>query len=189
MPRCKNCKQIYDQYEFNNKFCKDINCQTAKALFKLDKIKKQKTKDWKTKKKAIKEKLKTTSDYVKETQIVFNRWVRLRDDGLPCISCQKPAKKENAGHYRSVGSSPHLRFEPLNNNLQCEYCNTYLHGNLINYRINLIKTIGLKKVEDLEQNQQPKNYSIPELIHLKEIYKEKIRVLKLTRLGKPHPKK
>jgi hypothetical protein len=184
MPRCKNCKEKYEQYEFNNKFCKEIDCQTAKALFKLSKIKTQKKKDWKQKKKELKEKLKTNSDYTKEVQTVFNQWVRLRDKGLPCISCQKPSKKENAGHYRSVGSSPHLRFEPMNCHLQCEYCNTYLHGNLINYRVNLINKIGVEAVEKLEQNQESKKYSIPELIELKQVYKEKIRVLTLQNLGK-----
>lgn len=176
--RCRNCKETFEQYEFNNKWCKKLDCQTKKALFKLDKIKKKQKKDWNIEKKILKEKLKTRTDYLKEVQTVFNKWIRERDKGLNCISCNKPSKKENAGHYRSVGGNPELRFNELNCNLQCEYCNTFLHGNLINYRINLQNKIGVEQVEFLEENHPPKHYSIPELILMKQEYKEKIRQLK-----------
>ena len=99
----------------------------------------------------------------------------MRDAGSNCISCGKKCKKENAGHYRSVGSCPELRFEPLNVHLQCEYCNTYLHGNLINYRINLIKKIGVEKVEWIESNHDPKRYTKEQIEELKNIYKTKIK--------------
>lgn len=177
MPRCKNCKEKFDQYQFNNKFCKEIDCQVQKSLYLVEKMQQQKLKEINKDVKQRKEKLKTTSDYLKELQVVFNKWVRARDKGLNCISCNKPAKKENAGHYRSVGSSPNLRFEPLNVHLQCEYCNTYQHGNLIPYRQNLIKKIGIDLVEWLESNHEPKHYSKPELIIMKEEYKEKIKQL------------
>ena len=171
MRTCKICKTKFEPTNSSVQMVCGFDCSIKYVC-------KQKEKKWQKEKKVLKEKLKTTSDYLKEVQVVFNKWIRLRDKGKPCISCGNPAKKENAGHYRSVGSSPQLRFEPLNNNLQCEYCNTFLHGNLINYRINLIKKIGLDKVEWLEQEHPPKHYSIPELILLKEEYKEKIRQMK-----------
>jgi len=175
--RCKHCKIKFEQYEFNNKFCKALDCQTAKAMFLLEKKKVQDRKNWNKEKRERKEALKTSSDYKRELQVIFNKFIRLRDKGLNCISCQKPAKKENAGHYRSVGGNPELRFEELNNNLQCEYCNTYLHGNLIDYRINLIKKIGLKKVEWLEGKHEPKHYTIEQLKGLKVFYRLKIKQL------------
>jgi len=177
MPRCKKCSNKFIQYQFNNKFCKDLDCQVAKGLYLVDKQRTQKLKEINKDVRERKEKLKTTSDYLNELQVVFNKWVRLRDKGLNCISCNKPAKKENAGHYRSVGSCPELRFEPLNVHLQCEYCNTYQHGNLIPYRQNLIKKIGISSVEWLESNHEPKHYSKPQLIIMKEDYKEKIKNL------------
>jgi hypothetical protein len=177
MPRCKKCSNKFIQYQFNNKFCKDLDCQVAKGLYLVDKQRTQKLKEINKDVRERKEKLKTTSDYLNELQVVFNKWVRLRDKGLNCISCNKPAKKENAGHYRSVGSCPELRFEPLNVHLQCEYCNTYQHGNLIPYRQNLIKKIGISSVEWLESNHEPKHYSKVELIGMKEEYKEKIKNL------------
>lgn len=118
-----------------------------------------------------KESLKTRGDYAKEAQVEFNRFIRLRDSGDNCISCQKPPKKKNAGHYRSVGSSPELRFEPLNCHLQCEHCNTYLSSNAIEYRINLVKKIGQSKVDWLEGPHEPKRYTFDELLEIKKKYK------------------
>jgi len=177
MPRCKNCKDKFNAKVFNQKFCLKDECIKISIDLMLKKVRENKKKEWNKEKKERKERLKTKGDYLKEVQTVFNKWIRLRDNGLNCISCKKKCKKENAGHYRSVGSSPELRFEPLNVHLQCEYCNTYLHGNLINYRINLIKKIGIKNVEWLESNHNVKRYNIDDLIKLKEYYKKKIKEL------------
>jgi len=174
MKLCKNCKERFKPtYNTLQQVCSfECSIELSKKLSE-----KKKAKEWNKEKKVRKERLKTKSDHQNELQVIFNKWIRLRDKGLNCISCQKPAKKENAGHYRSVGGNPELRFEPLNNNLQCEYCNTYLHGNLIDYRINLIKKIGLEKVEWLEGKHEPKKYTIEELKGLKVLYKLKIKQL------------
>lgn len=126
------------------------------------------------KKKDARESIKTRNDWINDLQKIFNKWIRQRDKGNSCISCGKTGKKENAGHYRSVGGNPELRIEPLNCHLQCEWCNTYLHGNLINYRINLIKKIGLEKVEWLEGKHEYLKLSIPEMKEL--IIKYKLRI-------------
>jgi hypothetical protein len=174
MRTCKNCKTKFDpQYNKVQNVC-SFTC-AIELTNERNKIAKKKA--WTREKKKRKEALKTRSEYQNELQVIFNKWIRLRDKGLNCISCNKPAKKENAGHYRSVGGNPELRFEPLNNNLQCEYCNTYLHGNLIDYRINLIKKIGIEKVEWLEGKHEPKKYTIEELKGLKVFYKLKIKQL------------
>ena len=117
------------------------------------------------------EKLKTRTEYLRDAQRWFNKWIRLRDAGEPCISCGKPSKKENAGHYRSTGAAPELRFEPLNVHLQCEHCNTYLSSNAIDYRINLIKKIGVDKVEWIEGLHAPKKYTIADAKAIKAQYK------------------
>ena len=174
MRTCKNCKTKFDpQYNKVQNVC-SFTC-AIELTNERNKIAKKKA--WTREKKKRKEALKTRSEYQNELQVIFNKWIRLRDKGLNCISCNKPAKKENAGHYRSVGGNPELRFEPLNNNLQCEYCNTYLHGNLIDYRINLIKKIGIEKVEWLEGKHEPKKYTIEELKGLKVLYRLKIKQL------------
>jgi hypothetical protein len=50
MPKCRECKEKFEQYEFNNKFCKKIDCQTAKAMDYLDKRKKKQNKTGKKRK-------------------------------------------------------------------------------------------------------------------------------------------
>ena len=108
--------------------------------------------------------LKKRSEWLADVQREFNRWIRLRDAHLPCVSCGRHHQgKWNAGHYLSVGARPELRFEPLNVWRQCEPCNTNLSGNLILYRIELVKRIGAEKVEWLEGHHEPKRYKVPEL--------------------------
>ena len=175
--KCKNCRDKFIPKVFNIKYCDKELCRSVMIKEALKKSKAKKVKEWNKEKKVRKEALKTLSEYKKELQVIFNKFIRLRDKGLNCISCNKPAKKENAGHYRSVGGNPELRFEELNNNLQCEYCNTYLHGNLIDYRINLIKKIGIKKVEWLEGKHDPKHYTIEQIKGLKVMYRLKIKQL------------
>lgn len=121
------------------------------------------------------DRLKSRGDWAKEAQTAFNAFIRIRDEGKPCISCGSHTGKKNAGHYRSVGSCPELRFEESQVHLQCEKCNSYLSGNLINYRIELIKRIGIDKVEWIEGNHEPKKYTIEDLKLIKQVYKQKLK--------------
>jgi len=149
-------------------------------LYLLKKDKQQKEKAWKKEKKVLKEKLKTKSDYLKELQTVFNTYIRLRDEAKGCISCgvDLRGRKFDAGHYRSVGGNPQLRFNEDNVHGQCVYCNRHQHGNILEYRLRLIKRIGIDKVDFLETENKAKQYSVPELIEMKVIYKDKIKKLK-----------
>ena len=115
---------------------------------------------------------------VKVAQKAFNAFIRKRDQGQPCISCQRSNKvKQNAGHYKTVGGNPELRFEELNCHLQCEHCNSFLSGNIENYRINLIEKIGHDKVEWLEGPHEIKKYSCEDLKDIEKNYKQKLKEL------------
>lgn len=171
--RCKNCKNKFEVTYFNQKFCKREECLTAA----YDYAKKTKAKQWNKEKKERKEKLKTRADHMNELQKIFNKYIRLRDKDEPCISCGKPkGGGEQAGHYRSVGGNPELRFDENNVHGQCIRCNMHLHGNLIEYRKGLIDRVGLHVVEWLELNHEPKKYTIEEIKELKKEYKQKIRL-------------
>lgn len=117
-----------------------------------------------------KARIKTRQQWLKEAQVAFNRWVRLRDADRPCISCGTTEAKWDAGHYRSVGSNPALRFEPLNNHKQCAQCNQHKSGNAIEYRIGLVARIGAEAVEWLEGPHESKHYSIDDLKAIKAHY-------------------
>lgn len=129
--------------------------------------------------KARKERLKSRADYVREAQTIFNQWVRLRDADQPCISCGRHHEgKYDAGHYRTVGSNPALRFEPLNCHKQCVPCNQHKSGDIVNYRINLVHRIGAEAVAFLEGPHEPQRYTIEDLKAIKAEYRAKIKALK-----------
>lgn len=180
MPRCTNCKEKFEQYEFNNKHCKAIDCQTAKALDKLDKIKKQQKKDWTKRKREIKKELETVQDLMKKAQKVFNEFVRLRDKGKDCVSCgNKLQGKYDCGHYFSSGGHKNLTFNEDNCHGQCVYCNQHKHGNLISYQIGIEKRIGGERLlilhEQAHKEYKPTREELRELI---EYYKQKVKELK-----------
>jgi len=129
--------------------------------------------------KARKEKLKSRADHMRETQVVFNEWIRLRDAALPCVSCGRHHEGQyHAGHYRTVGANPELRFEPLNVWKQCAPCNNHLSGNLVNYRISLLQRIGAANVDWLEGPHEAQRYTIEQLKAKKSDYRALIRELK-----------
>lgn len=119
---------------------------------------------------------KTRQELIKLAQTVFNTYIRMRDDKLPCISCQRHHSGQyHAGHYRTTGSHPQLRFDELNVHKQCAPCNNHLSGNLIEYRKNLITKIGHDKLDWLEGSHDPKHYTIDELMTLSSAYRAKIK--------------
>lgn len=138
--------------------------------------------------KAKKEKLKTRSDYIKEAQIEFNRYIRFRDEGKPCICCGQPLDSVgtggafDCGHYRSVGSAPHHRFNENNAAGQRKQCNRYGAGRAVDYRMGLIGRIGLQAVEALESDNEPRKWTIEELKAIKAHYKKKTKDLQCQQM-------
>lgn len=114
----------------------------------------------------------------------FNAFIRLRDQlaGHPCISSGRPlnwnGNAVDAGHYRSRGSAPHLRFDERNCHAQSKQENRYASGNVVDYRLGLIARIGLEAVEALEADQEPRKWSIDDLKQIKATYAAKVRELK-----------
>ncbi|MFA9202356.1 MAG: recombination protein NinG, partial [Candidatus Nanopelagicaceae bacterium] len=79
----------------------------------------------KKEKSILKEKLKTLSDLEAEAKKSFQRYVRLRDKDLPCISCNNLNTNDWAGgHYFSAGIYSGLMFDERNCHKQCNtHCN------------------------------------------------------------------
>lgn len=134
--------------------------------------------------KVRREALKTKSDYVADVQKVFNLFIRLRDCyvGYPCVSCGKPLdyapNTVDAGHYRSRGSAPHLRFHEDNCHSQCKQCNQFASGNAVNYRIGLINRIGLERVEAVERDNAARKWNKEELITMLGHYRNRVKQMK-----------
>ena len=72
-----------------------------------------------------------------------------------------------------------VRFDERNVHSGCEYCNTYLSGNLLNYRENLLKKLGYEEFERLSADaMQTRKYTREELKEVINTYKLKIKLLK-----------
>lgn len=134
--------------------------------------------------KVRKEKLKSRGDHMREAQQAFNEYIRTRDQaaGHLCISSGKPldwsGNAVDAGHYRSVGSAPHLRFDERNCHAQSKQDNRFLSGNAVDYRIGLIARIGQEAVDALESDQSVRKYTVEEIKAIKAKYRAMTRELK-----------
>jgi len=131
--------------------------------------------------KARKEKLKSRAEHLKECQAIFNQYIRLRDADKPCVSCGRPATWDgqwHASHYRSVGSTPALRFNPLNVHRACSICNSHLSGNIMGYRPELVRRIGEEAVQILEGPHEPLKLTIEDIKALKAKFRAWVRELK-----------
>ncbi|WP_312115266.1 recombination protein NinG [Stutzerimonas nitrititolerans] len=128
---------------------------------------------------AARERIKTKGDYMRETQAVINRYVRLRDAHRGCVSCDKPADwagQWHASHFRSRGAAPHLRFHLHNIHKACSICNNHLSGNIMGYRPELVRRIGADRVGQLEASQERASFTIDYLKRLKKVFSRKVRL-------------
>lgn len=180
--KCKECGAYYIKKQSMQQVC-SMECAIAYSKRKAEEKRKKQEKSDRLeagrRMRARKEALKSRPDWLKEAQKAFNEFIRLRDKDLPCISCGRyHAGQYHAGHYRSVGAYPELRFNEDNVHKQCSVCNNHKSGNAIEYRINLIRKIGLERVEFLERHDhQPLKLSIDEIKELIKFYKAKCKGL------------
>lgn len=202
--RCTHCKDYFSASEMvitpnNSAFCSIKHAQEhgqAKAsrarerdLAKAKRMHQQEQKAVRAQNRKRKEALKTKSDWNKEAQAAFNKYIRVRDAGKPCIACgvisqQKYGGTVDASHYRSRGSSPHLRFHLLNCFSGCTRCNRYLSGNITEYRKGLIDRIGLARVEELECDNRIVRMDIEYLKRVKSIFNKRARLYEKLRKEK-----
>jgi len=182
MRKCRQCrgpipsKKDCTDPVTNGGFC-DIDCLYLHANKKtVAALEKRKRKEHAERKESI----KTKAEHAREAQAAFNAWIRARDQGLPCISCDKPddgSHQRHASHYRSRGACPEIAYEPLNVYTSCAQCNTMKSGNILEYRIRLVKKIGQSAVDWLEGPHEAKRYTIDELKEIKARYRRLLREL------------
>jgi gamma-glutamylcyclotransferase (GGCT)/AIG2-like uncharacterized protein YtfP len=168
---CKVCRERFvPTISTLQATCTKVSCVLQYA-------KRSKAKEASEEIKRMREKIKTLSDYRRELQQVFNKFIRLRDKDKPCISCsRKLGTKYDAGHYFSVGSYPNLRFDEDNVHGQCVECNQHKHGNLIEYGERLQDRIGEEAFDKLYMRRtQSLRLSVDQMKELIKIYKSKIK--------------
>lgn len=181
---CKACGSKFTPSFNSTQVVCSIKCAQAHAPANHEKARKAIAQRERREIKVRKEKLKSRGDYLREAQQAFNAFIRMRDQlaGHVCISSGRPldwnCNAVDAGHYRSVGAAPHLRFDERNVHAQSKQDNRYLSGNATDYRIGLIRRIGLAEVEALERDQSVRKYTIDDLKEIAARYRAKLKDLK-----------
>ena len=176
--RCRICRGEYLKRSMGHKVCGPL-CAEALALAVRNKTERKAAAAERVKDRAQREALKPRSKWLAEAQAEFNGFCRERDAALPCISCGRYHKGSyDAGHYRSVGSMPALRFHEDNCHKQCVPCNQHKGGNVVEYRLRLIDRIGAKRLAHLEGPHPAAKYTIDEIKEIKALYRAKRKELK-----------
>lgn len=183
---CKVCRAEFTPQRMGQKVCQPT-CAMKFARDMTEKSRKVLEKAERIADRAKREAMKTRPEWIKEAQKAFNAYIRARDRaaGHPCISSGRPldwsGNAVDAGHYRSVGAAPHLRYDPRNCHAQSKHDNQFKAGNVVQYRINLIQRIGLEAVEALEADNTPRHYTIEDLKAIRDKYRRMAKELESQR--------
>jgi hypothetical protein len=164
--KCKECGGNFTPFKTTQVVC------GAKCAAKL-----AEAKVWKEKKKVMIENTRTRTEWLALLQIVFNKYIRLRDANKPCISCDRPlTSKFDAGHFFSVGRYPNLRFCEDNVHGQCVHCNQHLHGNHLEYNERIQHRISsFNYVVLMNKRNDDLKLTLDEIKELIKVYKLKIK--------------
>lgn len=192
--RCKNeeCREWFHP-KFSNVWWCSPECGTKLALAKrnrerekeekaADKKRRREEQQQKDKLKVRRLALKPRSYWIKQAQQAVNAYIRERDRDMPCISCGTFTSAQfDAGHYRTTAAAPQLRFDERNIARQCVVCNQHKSGNLVPYRAELIRRIGIDQVEDIENNHDRHRWTIDECKAIKAEFQQKLKDLRNNR--------
>lgn len=173
---CRVCKALFLRLNSMQSVC-GVRCarRLPGQIRKADRAKDE----------ARRQSLKTRQQWMREAQAAFNAFIRLRDAERPCICCGGWGSGSgsvggdwDAGHYRSVGSAPHLRFDQDNCHRQLKRCNRYGAGRAVDYRRGLIERLGLAAVERIEADQEPRKYTVDDIKLIRDTYRAKAKELR-----------
>ncbi|WP_446030534.1 recombination protein NinG [Lelliottia amnigena] len=190
--KCRVCSEWFHPAYANIRWCcpehgfEYSQQLLAKKKIEAERKRKQEAQQERRELKIRKVALKTKPQWKKEAQAAFNKFVRLRDAGLPCISCgatpeQKFGGTMDCGHYRSRGAAAHLSFNLHNTAGQCVRCNRNQSGAQKAFEMGLIERIGADKVDELNNDNSTRKFDIPYLQRIKSIFTRKARALEKRR--------
>lgn len=183
LKKCKICREPFMPRNMGHVACKP-DCAQIHGAMVAAKQKAKAQRQERAQDKVKREGMKTYPQLIREAQAAFNLVVRLRDQlaGYACISSGRPldwnGNAVDAGHWRSTGSAPNLRFNFDNCHAQSKHDNQYKAGNAVDYRIGLIGRIGLARVEALEADNMPRKWTHDELRAMKAEFQAMARELK-----------
>lgn len=200
--RCKNpdCREWFHPAFQNQSWC-CADCGTVIALAKREKDRqnairaaerrrKDEAQQERRSLKVRKLALKPDRHFKKQAQDAFNKFIRIRDNNQPCISCGETNPPDlhggqwDCGHFKTVGAHPELRFEELNAYRQCKSCNAGSSKYPAKaatvakqYEENLIERVGQETVDWLNGPHEMTNHRRDDFIRIRDEYREKTRQL------------
>lgn len=176
--KCRVCKTDFQPHKIMQ-ICCSVECAIKQAQAKRTKAERIAGIEDRKTVKAKRDAMKTLSQWLKEAQAACNAYVRERDKDKPCISCGRfHDGAYDAGHYRTVGAAPSLRFDLANIHKQCVPCNQHKSGNIVEYRIRLIERIGQSEVDRLEGPLDIVKYNIDDARCIKAHFKFALKELR-----------
>lgn len=150
---CKICKTRFTAKDPREWWC----CPEHGTELAVAKMKQAKERKWRKERAAARRTIETTGELLDRVQGYCNAYIRERDWGKPCFTCDRPhdgTHKRDAGHFKPVGAggaSP-ARLHPNNIRMTCTQCNTRRGGgNHPNYRPRLVAEIGEEMVAAVER--------------------------------------
>ncbi|CNK28208.1 phage ninG-like protein [Yersinia frederiksenii] len=194
LPKHRNCKVCNERFKPETIYqwwCNDEHRADYAVLVMQDKRRRDQASELKRRREKEREERKELkvrkinaqpkSYWIKQAQQAVNAFVRARDSNLPCVSCgTHSAAQWDAGHYRTTAAAPQFRFDPRQIHKQCSVCNQHKSGNIVPYRVELIKRIGIETVEAIENNHERRSYSIEELKGIRDYYRLALKRIKET---------
>lgn len=165
MKRCRQCNALFAPRNTLQSVC-SAGCAVVYAA--TEEAKELRARAIRSEVRRLRKAEETVRTATKKAQAAFNRYIRHRDAGHPCISCGATPDMVyggamDAGHYRTTGACPQLRFEPDNCHAQCSRCNRFASGNVHAYRKALVEKLGLERVEWIEGPHPERKWTVDEL--------------------------
>ena len=183
--RCRHCKAKFEPTYSSMQICCSPKCalswaKTDKGKGVVSDAKVKEARKWTREKR---KELKSVKTVCAEVQRDVNKYIRTRDQGRGCISCQATEFQE-AGHYYAVGSKyqcNRFRFEPTNIHGQCTTCNHFVGGgNAEAFRYGLVVRYGEAYVQGLDVKHTAADQSQDKLTK-EEVWAIGVKFRKMTR--------
>ncbi|WP_299076464.1 recombination protein NinG [uncultured Paraglaciecola sp.] len=176
--KCRVCKAHFEPFNTLQRVC-GPSCAAKHAENERGKADRREAAEYRAR-------TKPKKSLLTEAQRAFNSYIRMRDSGAPCISCELfknhsslSGHAMDAGHWYGVGAHPELRFTLWNVRPQCVACNRDLSGHPHGYENGLLKRFGREWVEGRKQqarDKQPNHYSRDDLRRIKRIFTKRQRL-------------
>ncbi len=114
---------------------------------------------------------------------VCHDYIKLRDKGLPCVSCGSPWTSDHqAGHLYKAELFSMLKYDERNIHNQCKKCNIFDNGNESMYHAAILSRISIDDYDELkriasQEKQTNFKWDRQELEKIRNYYKLKIKQL------------